>query len=281
MSIRCREIRDTDIEAVVDLLTHGFTMPKPYWTRALQALGEHPTPPGFPKYGFVIDDEARIVGVVLLISTAITLYGVTRVRTNVSSWYVEPDYRSYAALLSMRATRRKDTTYYNTTPAPHTWSMLELQGFERFSQGKIVAFPAVVRSIKGNRIEMYAAERRLNLPQAERDLLDYHQRHGCLCMIGEYDGQHYPFVFCREFKKGFIPVAHVIYCRDTETLTRFLGNIGRRLLRHGFPLLVIDAEGPNPNLFGRFFGGRIRFRKGGAEVHIGDVAYSEQVLFGY
>ena len=70
--IRCREIGTADIERIVNLLTSGFrNRTRGYWVRALKRLSEHPTPPGFPKYGYLLDCRDTPVGVILLIFSSI------------------------------------------------------------------------------------------------------------------------------------------------------------------------------------------------------------------
>jgi hypothetical protein len=276
--IVCREIGESDVDAVVGLLTREFTPTRSFWIRAMKTLADHPTPPGFPKYGYVLVDEGRVVAVLLLISTR----SGGEVRTNVSSWCAEESYRQYAPILTMRATRRLDTTYFITTPAPHTWRILETQGFRRFANGRILSILALCRTATGVRARMFSSDLRptLSMPQSELDLLDYHTSHGCLSIICDYADHHYPFVFCRQYKFGFLPLAHLIYCRELDDFLRFAGTVGRLLLRCGFAAVIMDAEGPIPGI-GKYFGNRPRFRKGGDEVRIGNVAYSEQVLWGY
>ena len=83
--IKCREMDDSDISAAVDLLTRSFKPPREYWQRAISRLAGRPPVDGFPKYGFVLVDDSRIVGVLLLITTRVRINGVTENRTNVSA----------------------------------------------------------------------------------------------------------------------------------------------------------------------------------------------------
>ena len=121
--INCREIGTADIDGIVNLLMSGFRdhhRTRDFWVRAFKRLSEHPTPPGFPKYGYLLDCKGTPVGVILLIFSSILVNGETRIRCNVSSWYVEPAFRGYAAMLVSRALKYKHVTYFNITPAPHT-----------------------------------------------------------------------------------------------------------------------------------------------------------------
>src|SRR6185437_1220511 len=68
--VRARQIEGSDVPAVVDLLTKGFTnRSRRYWQQALQRLAKHPTLPNYPKYGYLLEADGRVVGVVLLIFT--------------------------------------------------------------------------------------------------------------------------------------------------------------------------------------------------------------------
>ena len=93
--VRCRQITDSDLPGAVDLLTKGFQRrSRQYWRVALERLGKHPTPMGFPKYGYLLQADDSIVGVILLIFTTIGT-GIDRVtRCNVSSWYVDAAFQS-------------------------------------------------------------------------------------------------------------------------------------------------------------------------------------------
>ncbi|MBV9775710.1 MAG: hypothetical protein JO143_01540, partial [Acetobacteraceae bacterium] len=113
---RCREIRPTDVEEVVDLLTRGFGQGRDHWSRSLKRMADHEAPAGFPQYGYLLESEGGTVGALLLIFARVG--ESAPVRCNVSSWYVEPAFRSYGPLLARCATRRKDVTYFNLTPAP-------------------------------------------------------------------------------------------------------------------------------------------------------------------
>src|SRR3954454_8361893 len=89
--IRSRQIVPGDANAVVDLLTRGFPIRgRDYWSRAFARLEAHATPPGLPKYGYLLEGDGVPVGVILLIFSSVPVGAATTVRCNVSSWYVEP-----------------------------------------------------------------------------------------------------------------------------------------------------------------------------------------------
>ena len=124
--VRCRQIGPDDLEAVADLLTRGFpARPRKYWTTALQRLEARPAPDGCPQFGYLLEAGGRVVGALLLIFSERDGH----VRCNLSSWYVLPEHRGHAALMAAMATKLKHVTYLNTSPAPHTWPILEAQGY--------------------------------------------------------------------------------------------------------------------------------------------------------
>ena len=55
-----------------------------------------------------------------LIFSEVATGATPKIRCNVSSWYVEPAFRSFASLLVLRALKNKDVTYLNISPAPAT-----------------------------------------------------------------------------------------------------------------------------------------------------------------
>ncbi|MGJ7038832.1 hypothetical protein J2Y63_002087 [Shinella sp. BE166] len=69
-------------------------------------MARRPAVGDFPRYGYTLVSEGRVVGVML------TLYfhhpGVEAVRCNLSSWTVDEDFRAYAGKLVMSALRRRE-----------------------------------------------------------------------------------------------------------------------------------------------------------------------------
>jgi len=124
--VQCREIADRDIDAIAELLTRGFPgRTRDYWMRGLRRQSERPVPPGYPRYGYLLENDHRPVGALLLLYTSRIQAGETTIRCNVSSWYVDPLFRIHAARLSSIAQKNKDVTYINISPAVTTWPIIE------------------------------------------------------------------------------------------------------------------------------------------------------------
>jgi hypothetical protein len=104
------------------------------------------------------------------------------------------------------------------------------------------------------------------------------QRWGCLSLVCTVDGRRSPFVFLPRRKRRIIPYVTLFFCKSIKDLTRRAGPIGRALLRRGFPIAAIDANGPVPGLQGWFMQGKHKYFRGPRPPRFG--AYSELVIVG-
>jgi plasmid stabilization system protein ParE len=280
--IRCRPIADADLDNIAHLLKRGFgaRRTRAFWRGALGRLQARAVPPDMPRYGYLLENDGAAVGAILLIFA--TTPGGGAVRANVSSWYVEPAFRGYAPLLVSQALKLKQVTYLNISAAPHTWPILEAQGYRRYSNGVFVAMPAWQRSSVGD-MRLLAAGQAPEAPHEpfERDLIIAHAGYGCIGFWCETRERAHPFIFRPRIVKSVVPCAQLIYCRDVADMVRFAGPIGRLLARRGRPFVVIDANGPIEGLLGRYLDGTMpKFFRGPVEPRLGDLAYTETALFG-
>lgn len=282
MTLRSRQIRESDFVAVIDLLARGFRVrSRRYWRRALAQLASHPTPAGLPRYGYLLEYNGRTVGVILLIFSAVPDGGTSAIRCNLSSWYVEPQFRSHAPLLISQAIRHKNVTYVNISPALHTRPIIEAQGFSRYGNGQFVTVPALSRGCGQEQARVVDLDALNDAPAEDRSLLLDHRAYGCISLWCKTPDDAYPFAFVPRRLKGLIPCTQLIYCRDIADFVRFAQPIGRYLAARGRPLVIIDSNGPIAGLVGRYFEGRApKYFKGGVAPRLGNLAYTEAVMFG-
>jgi hypothetical protein len=282
--VRFRQIADCDVNDVVELLTRGFAprRSRRFWQDMMARLAAHATPPGAPRYGYMLDNGNGPVGTILLVSSTIQTGDGAQVRSNFSRWYVDPAFRSYASMLIARALRHKDVTYLNVTPALHTRPILLAQGYACYARGVFVAVPAMQIFVRAPRTRILPADAtpRASFTAYERQVLLDHAGYGCAAIWCETEERAYPFVFRLRTLKG-IPCAQLIYCRDVEDCARFAGPLGRYLARRGRPFLLIDANGPIPGLVGKYFDQTMpRYFRGPQPPRRGDLAYTEIAMFG-
>jgi hypothetical protein len=278
--IRCREIRTADTEGIVDLLTSGFSKDSNHWVRTLSRLAEHPTPPGLPKYGYLLEREGVPIGVILLVFSSIPINGATKIRCNVCAWHVKTEFNGYAAMLASRALGRKEVTYVNVAPAPHTFPILSAQGYREYCGGWFATVPSLFKRSNGARVEVIRSDIRPDehLQRAEIELLLAHAGFGCISLICESKSGRHPFVFMRR-KIGPVPFAYLVYCRDIKDFVRFAGPLGRFLARRGVTLIALDSSGRIRGLVGHYFRGYPKYFKGPDQPRLGDLSYSELVMF--
>jgi len=282
--VRCRQIVEADTESVAALLARGFpNRNRAFWLAALAQLRRREPPPDLPKYGYLLESNGVTVGALLLICSQLRTATEVSRRCNVSSWYVEPEFRPYASMLARMALRHKDVTYLNVSPAPHTRPIIEAQGFARYCDGVFVALPMLNGLFGGEPVKLRAAG---EAPAAasdafERELLAQHAALGCISVWCETPERAYPFVFRPRLVKAAIPCAQLIYCRDLADFIRFAGPLGRFLAARGQPLVILDANGPIPGLIGFFSRGSMpKYFKGPQRPRLGDLAYTEYALLG-
>jgi hypothetical protein len=286
--LRCREIADTDLDAVAELLTRGFAgRSREYWLQGLLRQAARQVPNGYPRFGYMLDHDGRPVGVLLLLYSARGIGAEAEIQCNLSSWYVEPAFRNYAPLLTKIAQRHKEVTYLNISPATWTWPIIETQGFTSYCSGLFFSIPAVSRPAPGMTVETIAPDTRSieGLSDIEVELLTRHARYGCLSLVCRTpDRGAFPFILLpMRIRRGWIapPAMQLVYCRDIAEYVQCAGAIGRALIRHGKISVILDANGPVQGLTGFYSSARGRkYFKGPHAPRLADLTDTELVLYG-
>jgi hypothetical protein len=286
--IRCREITETDIDAVADLLTRGFYgRSRDYWMQGLRRQAARDVPAGYPRFGYMLDQEGLPVGVLLLLYSFRADGAETAIYCNLSSWYVEPAFRNYAPMLTSIAQKNKEVTYINISPAHWTWPIIEAQGFKSYCSGLFFSVPLLSRARRGMTVETVTPETRAveGLSVGEVDLLTRHTQYGCLSLVCRTAaGEASPFILSPvRIRRGWIapPAMQMIYCRDVADYIRCAGAIGRLLLRHSKIAVLLDSNGRVPGLTGLYTEARGRkYFKGPHTPHLADLTDTELVLYG-
>src|SRR5579863_7436201 len=247
---RFREIQESDVDAIAELLTRGFVhRSREYWTLGLKRQSTRSLPEGAPRYGYLMESDGKPVGCLLLIYSTKMIAGEAATCCNVSSWYVDPEFRNYAALFASMTQKRKDVTYFNVTPAEPTWSILEAQGFKTYCRGLHFSLPLLSRSGHGMHVEAVTPDTSsiAGMSDDELEMLKRHAAYGCVSLVCRSAQEAVPFIFYRLRKRrGVIPVPILLlgYCREISDFVRCAGAIGRYLLWRGKPVVVLDANGP-------------------------------------
>jgi hypothetical protein len=282
-TLRIREITESDVEAAIDLLLKGFPKPRHYWEAGFKQLRKRSVPPGRPRYGFMLVTADRPVGIIIVIWSLRQRGHGHILSCNLSSWFVEADFRSYAPLLHKRALTDEGVTYVNLSAAAHTYSTIEALGFSRYSEGQVKAVLGLARNRLCGRVEVFSADRlaRCALAEEERRQLLTQAGYGCIVFCCSASGSLRPFVFVPRLIRGFIPCAQLAYCRSIDELIDVAGTVGRYLFRLGRPLVLIDINGPIRAIPGKYVPGAApKYYKGELPSPY-DITETEFTIFGY
>jgi hypothetical protein len=84
-----------------------------------------------------------------------------------------------------------------------------------------------------------------------------------------------PFVFMPGRKFGVIAFAYLIYCRDMADFVDSQAPWDGSFAKSGFPVIVLDSNGPIRGLAGKYIDARPKYFKGPHQPRLGDQAYSE------
>jgi hypothetical protein len=159
---------------------------------------------------------------------------------------------------------------------------LEASGFTVYCTGQFVAAPALASRSEPATVEAVTPDTHAeeSLQPFEVDLLKDHAKYGCISLTCKASNRRHPFVFLPLRGRRQIPKAHLVYCRDLEDFVLFAGPLGRYLVRRGFAAVAIDSNGAIRGLVGRYYEDR-KYFKGPDRPRLGDIAYSERVIFNF
>jgi hypothetical protein len=285
--IRCREIREADLDRVADLLTRGFIgRSRDYWIQGLRRQAERKVPQGYPRFGYMLDHDGAPVGVLLLLYMLRPSDEELAIHCNLSSWFVEPAFRNYAPMLTKIAQRHAEVSYFNISPATWTWPIIEAQGFRPYCKGLFFSFPALSRSVPGMTVEVVSPEATEidGLDAGDVELLTRHAGYGCLSLVCRTAGKVLPLVLMpMRIRRGWIapPAVQLIYARDVADYVACAGAIGRFLLRRGKLSVLLNANGPLEGVRGLYTEKRGRkYFKGPHRPKLADLSDTELVVYG-
>jgi hypothetical protein len=274
-----REIEDTDVSELCALLAEGFPRRKfDYWQTALDTLACRPALEGYPRYGYCLEVDGRLEGVLLLLTARID--GV--IRSNLSSWYMRSRYRVFASLMHQCAVRVKGPVYLNLSPAAHTLRNVEAFGFKPYTDGTLIV--DAISAVKGGDsiVRPFAPEAASKLDAETRCTAEVHLGYGCEALLLEDRDGPMLALYRVKWLKHVVPAARFV-AGDPARLVMSSGRLMRVLLQHGIPLALIDAPlnyAPPRGI--RLLANRERRYAAGTEAPpaAGDLRETEIALFG-
>jgi hypothetical protein len=278
-----RQIVDEDLDVLANYLGEGLGYPTSYFAGVLARLKSHATPPGYPKYGYVLTEGGKIVGAMVQIFSSVPGPDGPTVRCHMASWLVDPEYRAFAALFFRKALTAPGVTFINTSARPVAIPSIRAQGFKNYSNGQFLSAPLLKVGGDSHKVRVVDASERPDVPfdPTHWQVLLDHLGYGCdavWCLTPE---RAYPFIFHNRAFKGVLPGAQLIYSSSIDDFVRFARPLGRYLSRRGIFFVRMDANGPIAGLPGWYFDKmEPRYFKGAAP-RLGDLAYTQAVLNKY
>lgn len=274
-----RPMEQRDRSAVIALLQRGFPQTcVSFWERGLARQAAVQT----DRLGWLLDSTNGITGVLLTLrSQRFRSDGSQYETVNLSSWYIEPQQRLKAIAMLRAAIEDQQALVTDLTAAESIYRMNTAAGLSEWSNGMMLAgaLPWVARrpqrSVSIRDFTAPAAD----LPGWETDLLDWHQRDGCLAAMLDLDHAAVPLLF-RIIRRRGVRFAQLIYTPDRQLVLAHLPTIMRFLVRKRLFFIAIDGR-PEMCPAGAWFRpGRRRFWRGPCDAARLDYAYSELVLLG-
>lgn len=268
-----RMIEEADLAQVQALLCEGFPRQQPaYWARALDLLKSRPIVADLPRYGYAIDTDGRLDGVLLTIASQ----RGDRAFCNLSSWYVRENQRATSIFLLRRALRHKDVTFTDISPVKTIVEMIGKLGFAAHTGGVVLLSPANL--LHGSKMPVESLNRAFSDPRgAEETLrLHHHLKAGCAGLVigGE------PALYRIKRLKKTLPCARFV-SGTPERLIAAAGPLMRHLALRGIPLAMIDLpQGLRPAHGQAYPTRELRYVAGGEPLPAGDLLETELALFG-
>ncbi len=276
--ITSREIRDTDLRELAELLGRGLGYETEFYLEILRRLERRPPVDGFPRYGYALLADGVLVGAIVLIFSRVQ----SSIRCHVTNWYVAAPYRTYATLFFAGALANKEVTYLNTSARPAVWPIIAAQGFIKYSHGQFV-FPTLPSLFQPNAVKLVGADivPTSHFEPFERELVLEHAEYGCICFWCVTPDRAYPFVFWRRRFRYVVPGAQLIYCHDIDDIRRFARAISSYLFSLGVLFVSIDSNGPITGLTGMYLNGKSPRWYKGPKPRLGDLAYTQTAMVPY
>ncbi|MDA1097712.1 MAG: hypothetical protein O2967_01910 [Proteobacteria bacterium] len=276
--VHVREIADTDIAEVCALLAEGLRPSNEFWRNAVHMLSRRPVVEGYARYGFCLDVDGRLEGVLLLLTARVD--GI--IRSNLSSWYVREPHRKFASFLYQRTIRTKGSVYLNLSPSPAALPIAKAFGFKPYTGGMLLLDARSALKMGDASVRPLTQDLVGGLDVATRGMVEAHLGYGCTgLLLHDAAGPMVALYRIRRLKR-LIPAARFV-AGDSARLAKASGALMRAVLRRGLPLCIIDAPVDYPPAPGAFlFPGReMRYAKGGTPPGPGDLRETELALFDF
>jgi len=266
--MKIRSLTKEDLPRILLLLCEGFPRrSRDYWVRALDVLGRRAELPGFPRFGWGLEADGEVHGILIVIADVAD----GQRRANLSSWYVREPYRAAGFMMLRRAMAERGVTYTDLSPAPNVLPIALKLGFRPYTGGM-----AMLTAIDALRPGGSAGAPTADEERAFAARIGAQIGYGNTpLMVGGA-----PALYRLKWLKRAVPAAQFTF-GDPHMLVGNAGALMRALLRRGVPVALFDLPPGFVPDAGRHMPGRqIRYATGGPAPRPGDLCETEIALFG-
>lgn len=277
MNVQIREITSADLPEVVAVLREGFPRRTlAYWQTGIANLERRAEVPDYPRFGYVIDANNAVQGVILLLTADLG----NGPRSTLSSWYVRPAHRAFATFLFQRTLKTKGGIFLDLSPSNHALPIAKAFGFKPYTTGVILLDARAAWRTATGRVTPIRASMIDSLPSPIRAVTKSHFGYGCAGFeLQDATGSGIA-LYRIKMLKGAIPCAQFLF-GDPARLIALAGPLMRALIRLRIPTALIDSDGTETVVAGKLMAGRsIRYVRGSITPSTGDLLETEFAIFG-
>jgi hypothetical protein len=199
-----------------------------------------------PNYGFMLQDNGAIVGVIGAIYSDQTIRGRRERFCNINNWYVEPAYRRHSIMLLSRLLAQKDVHFTNFRPRPDLISLFMALKFQFVDDGRITYFLNGPRLTPLRRSEVLTDPSAAAAALGEADAKVFRDHLNCPGLkqvaVGSRADGFCHVAFYRTAIRH-IPCILVLHVSDRKIFSRHLPALRSLFLfEHGAPIARIESR---------------------------------------
>jgi hypothetical protein len=242
--MKLEAIEDGNLEQAVAILARGFPgRPASFWKESLARLSAYRRATAGPPIGRLMKVEGKPVAVILTIASKHRAGGREHDVVNLSSWYVDEQYRWLAPGMLERIVADDSVVFTDLSPSPQAARINERLGFRTAAAGlRLYFLPwTALSSRAGGRMVRLEHVPPGALPASEREVLGRHQELGCIAAALNVGESYYAFLFQPTWRRG-LPVARLLFAPNRRIVSEHREAIARFLLARGRLFLIFHGD---------------------------------------
>jgi hypothetical protein len=247
MTVSVRKATDDDLYQVYGLLSNS-TLNSAWLSLDARKRMFRPVWGGDEGYyGYVLEDDDKVVGFLGLLFTEREIKGETHKFCELHSWYVKDEYRNDSMRLFLPAMSMRNITIVNHTPTDTVYDVSKKFGFSDLESKLLIFLPvptwkslsaAVTIETRKHLIAEYLddADRRIFLDHADVECHHFLVR-------SRYDSGYSYIVLKKMWLRRFVPFGRILYVSNEQLLLDCISKLKLYwCLRLGLQFIVIDRD---------------------------------------